>query len=64
MYPMQIALEKRDMCFSPLGESLFGYTTDEDESLNCECSRKRWELDNALRNNAGVADTDVPLYMQ
>ena len=44
----QLSLEKRDMCFSPSGESIFGYTTEEDERLGCECSRKHWELTTAM----------------
>lgn len=45
----QVTLEKKDMCSSPDGATIFGYTTEEEERLGCRCSRKHWELTQDLQ---------------
>ena len=53
-------------CFSPLGDTLFGYTVEEEDRLSCECSRKFWELENALADgdfDTAAEASAVPEYM-
>ncbi len=49
------------MCFSPLGESIFGYSIEADERLSCECSRKFWELEEAPESSE--MEEDFQEYM-